>query len=627
MNVSIASQPAGVNTHLLSRGVVVVKTAVLKLVALLAVLMLVFESTLLFTGVVFRYFLHKPIIWSDELAQSVFIWLCMFGAALALDRHEHMRLTAVVARFSQRTQAWFETLGLVIILTFAVYLIGPGFHHASGQMIVTSPALNIPDGYRALAIPVGLCLFAFIALSHLLAYSRWLDILTSGLAVAIVGYALWYFADFLYDLDNLNLIVFFVIVLGACVMCGVPIAFSFGIATLAYIVNIAEVPPSIVVTRIDEGASHLVLLAVPLFVVLGVLLQISGMARKLIDFMSSVLGHIRGGLNYVLLGAMFLVSGISGSKVADMAAVAPALFPEMKRKGADENDLAALLSATGAMTETIPPSLVLITIGAVCGVSISALFIGGLVPALVCTLAIALVCYLKSLSAKQGTLKRAGAAQIGRTFLWALPVLILPVVIRVCVVEGVATATEVASIGIVYVIIYAVILQILAGGVDTSRIYPMLVEATSLSGAILLIIGVATAMAWALTQSGFSTTLVDFMTHIPGGVFGFMTVSIILFVLLGSVLEGIPAIVLFGPLIFPAAQALHIHEVHYAIVIILAMGIGLFAPPLGVGFYSASAISKVNPDRVIPKMWLYLAVLLVMTFVIAFVPWLSIGFL
>src|SRR5690606_29200 len=123
--------------------------------------------------------------------------------------------------------------------------------------------------------------------SHLLAYSRWLDILTSVLAVAIVGYALWYFADFLYDLDNLNLIVFFVIVLGACVMCGVPIAFSFGIATLSYIVNIAEVPPSIVVTRIDEGASHLVLLAVPLFVVLGVLLQISGMARKLIDFMSS----------------------------------------------------------------------------------------------------------------------------------------------------------------------------------------------------------------------------------------------------------------------------------------------------------------------------------------------------
>ncbi|PJX23884.1 ABC transporter permease [Advenella sp. S44] len=612
---------------MLCRSVLAVKTAVMRLVGLLAVVMLVFESTLLFTGVVFRYFLHQPIIWSDELAQSVFIWLCMFGAALALDRHEHMRLTAVVARFSRQAQNWFETLGLVIILLFAAYLIGPGFHHAAGQMVVTSPALDIPDGYRALAIPVGMCLFTFIALSHLLAHSRLQDIVSAAAVVAVVGYALWYFADFMYDIGNLNLIVFFVLVLGACVMSGVPIAFCFGIATLAYIVNIAEVPPSIVVTRIDEGASHLVLLAVPLFVVLGVLLQISGMARKLIDFMSSVLGHIRGGLNYVLLGAMFLVSGISGSKVADMAAVAPALFPEMKRKGADENDLAALLSATGAMTETIPPSLVLITIGAVCGVSISALFIGGLVPALVCTLAIAFVCYLKSRRNAQDTRDRAKAAEIGRTFVWALPVLVLPIIIRVCVVEGVATATEVASIGIVYVIIYAIIVQLATGGVEKSRIYPMLIEATSLSGAILLIIGVATAMAWALTQSGFSTTLVEFMTHIPGGVFGFMTVSIVLFVLLGSILEGIPAIVLFGPLIFPAAQAMHIHEVHYAIVIILAMGIGLFAPPLGVGFYSASAISKVNPDKVIPKMWLYLAVLLATTFVIAFVPWFSIGFL
>ncbi len=627
MNVSLASQPAGVPTHSFTRIVVSVKTVVMHVVAMLAVAMLVFESALLFTGVVFRYFLHRPIIWSDELAQSVFIWLCMFGAAIALDRHEHMRLTAVVARFSRRAQSWFETLGLVIILVFAAYLIGPGFHHAGGQMVVTSPALNIPDGYRALAIPVGMCLFAFIAVTHLIVYSRWLDALTGALVVAAVGYGLWYFADDLYDMGNLNLLVFFVIVLGACVMSGVPIAFSFGIATLTYVVNIAEVPPSIVVTRIDEGASHLVLLAVPLFVVLGVLLQISGMARKLIDFMSAILGHIRGGLNYVLLGAMFLVSGISGSKVADMAAVAPALFPEMKRKGADENDLAALLSATGAMTETIPPSLVLITIGAVCGVSISALFIGGLVPALVCTLAIAFVCYLKSRKSAQGTLKRASAAEIGRTFLWALPVLILPVIIRVCVVEGVATATEVASIGIVYVILYAILVQLFTGGVEKSRIYPMLIESTALSGAILLIIGVATAMAWALTQSGFSTTLVDFMTHIPGGVFGFMTVSIVLFVLLGSVLEGIPAIVLFGPLIFPAAHALHIHEVHYAIVIILAMGIGLFAPPLGVGFYSASAISKVNPDSVIPRMWLYLAVLLVMTFVIAFIPWFSIGFL
>ncbi|MGP1613954.1 MAG: TRAP transporter large permease subunit, partial [Pollutimonas bauzanensis] len=158
-------------------------------------------------------------------------------------------------------------------------------------------------------------------------------------------------------------------------------------------------------------------------------------------------------------------------------------------------------------------------------------------------------------------------------------------------------------------------------------VYPLMVEAASLSGAILLIIGVATSMAWALTQSGFSHALVDFMTHLPGGATAFLAVSIVLFIVLGSVLEGIPAIVLFGPLIFPAAHALNINEVHYSMVIILAMGIGLFAPPLGIGFYAASAISKVNADLVIPRMWMYLAVLTVMVFVVAFIPWLSTGFL
>eukprot|EP01037_Dinobryon_pediforme_P048203 gene48203-63052_t len=160
---------------------------------------------------------------------------------------------------------------------------------------------------------------------------------------------------------------------------------------MAYLMLATNAPQMIVVSRMDEGMSSLILLSVPLFVLLGSLLEISGLALTLIDFMASLLGHVRGGLQYVLLGAMFLVSGISGSKAADMAAIAPALFPEMKKRGAKPEELVALLSSSGAMTETIPPSLVLITIGAVCGVSITALFIGGLMPAVIATAAIALV--------------------------------------------------------------------------------------------------------------------------------------------------------------------------------------------------------------------------------------------
>jgi TRAP-type C4-dicarboxylate transport system permease large subunit len=134
-------------------------------------------------------------------------------------------------------------------------------------------------------------------------------------------------------------------------------------------------------------------------------------------------------------------------------------------------------------------------------------------------------------------------------------------------------------------------------------------------------------MAWALTQSGFSRELAGAMAAVPGGKAGFLAVSIVAFAVLGSVLEGIPAMVLFGPLLFPIARAMGVHEVHYAMVAILAMGIGLFAPPFGVGFYTACAIGRVSPEEAMRGVWIYLGTVLLALILVAAVPWLSIGFL
>ena len=276
------------------------------------------------------------------------------------------------------------------------------------------------------------------------------------------------------------------------------------------------------------------------------------------------------------------------------------------------------------MSETIPPSLVLITIGSVTGVSIAALFTGGLLPALVGALALVVVCYFRSRDEDLTGVRRASPMQIARTFLIALPALALPFLIRTAVVEGVATATEVSTVGIVYAVAAGLLIY---RKFEWRRLYPMLVETASLSGAILLIIGTATAMAWALTQSGFSRQLVQAMASMPGGALGFLAVSIVAFTVLGSVLEGIPAIVLFGPLLFPIAKQAGVHEVHYAMVVIFAMGIGLFAPPFGVGYYGACAISKISPDEGLKQIWGYVAALFVGLVIVAAVPWLSTGFL
>ena len=321
---------------------------------------------------------------------------------------------------------------------------------------------------------------------------------------------------------------------------------------------------------------------------------------------------------------MYLVSGISGSKIADMAAIAPVLFPEMKKRGAKPGDLVALLSATGAQTETIPPSIVLITIGSVTGVSIAALFTGGMVPALVLGLCLCSVVWWRYRKEDLSAVMRFSWGQIGRFLLIALPAVLLPFVIRAAVVEGVATATEVSTIGIVYSVLAGLLIY---RQFDWRRLRPMLVETASLSGAIMFIVGCATAMAWGLTQSGFSTDLARWMGAIPGGSYGFLAISILAFIVLGCVLEGIPAIVLFGPLLFPIAQAAGVHPVHYAMVVIFAMGIGLFAPPIGVGYYGACAVAKVDPNEGIRYIGGYMVALLVGLVLVAAIPWFSIGFL
>ncbi|CAA2106643.1 TRAP transporter large permease subunit [Variovorax paradoxus] len=589
-----------------------------------AALLVLAEICVLFAGVVARYVFHAPLVWSDELASILFLWLSMLGAVVALRRGEHMRMTALVQKVQPQTRAMLDAFAIAASVAFLVLIIWPSIDYAHEESFIVTPALEVSNAWRAAAIPAGIGIMLAMALLRLLRVctGRQIAVALVGMA-ALVG-AFWLAAPVFATLGKFNLVIFFVVIVAATVLSGVPIAFSFALATFGYLALTTRTPLLVMVGRLDEGMSHLILLAVPLFIFLGALIEMTGMARAMIQFLASLLGHVRGGLSYVLIGAMYLVSGISGSKIADMAAIAPVLFPEMVKRGAKPGDLVALLSATGAQTETIPPSIVLITIGSVTGISIAALFTGGLLPAVVLGAALCVVVWWRYRREDLSGVQRYSKREIGKLLMVALPAVLLPFVIRAAVVEGVATATEVSTIGIVY---SAIVGLVVYRQFDWKRLKPMLVDTASLSGAIIFIVGCATAMAWGLTQSGFSQDLARVMGSLPGGAYGFLAVSIVAFIVLGSVLEGIPAIVLFGPLLFPIAKAAGVHEVHYAMVVIFAMGIGLFAPPFGVGYYGACAVSKVNPDEGIKHIWGYIGAMLVGLVIVAAFPWFSTGFL
>jgi tripartite ATP-independent transporter DctM subunit len=588
-----------------------------------AAALLLVDILLLGWAVTARYVLSIPVTWVEELATVTFLWFGMLGVASALRRGIHLRLSFVVSKMTAPVRTRVETVANVVLLIFLAKLIDPTLELMELNHFLKSPNLAIPGSVG----PVGTAI-SFSLMIVFLVIRLWRTLSTTNFVAALavtVGavLALGVVNPVMGALGNLNLVIFFGFGVGVLIIIGVPIAFSFGTATLLYFVLTSDLPLSVIVGRVNEGMSHFILLTIPLFIFLGLQIQYTGMAKTMIDFVSALFGHIRGGLGYVLLCAMYLVSGISGAKAADMAAIGPILAPAMKERGTPPGDTAALLAVSAAAAETIPPSLVLIIIGSVTGISIAALFTAGLMPAVVCMLALAIAVHLRSRGERRGERVRDRSV-IGRAFLVALPALALPLIIRAAVLEGVATATEVAVIGILYVAIVGLITM---RGMSLPRMGEMLVETAAMSGAIIIIIALAGAMSWALTQSGFAQTLVQAMTTLPGGKLGFLAVSIVAFVVLGSVLEGIPALVLFGPLLVPAAQALGVHPVHYAIVVLLSMGLGLFAPPFGYGYYTACAITKVSPDDAMWNMVPYLVALAIAIVVIAAVPWFSIGFL
>ncbi len=577
-------------------------------------------TVLLLGGVISRYVFGLPLVWSEEVVSISFIWLTMLGAAIALQRQEHLRLNLFVDMLPPRARQLAGAVAQVLVVALLLTLMRPAIEYAQDEWFIRTPALDWPNTVRVASIALGLGLMGIMVLLQAFQSSRWTDLLVSGIGVALLTFGATQLTDLWGQLGLFNIPIFLIGLVGLCLVLGVPIAFCFALGAACYLGFSTQVPLTVIIGRMDEGMSSVVLVSVPIFVLLGCVLDATGMGKAIVDFLASLIGHIKAGMSYVLLGSLFIVSGISGSKVSDMATVAPALFPEMKRRGNKPSEMVALLATGAAMADTVPPSIVLIVLGAVASVSIAGLFQSGFVVAMVLLLALIVLARWKARHEDTTGTRKANRREIWRYIIVAAPALVLPFLIRSAVAEGVATATEVSTVAVVYAMLVG---HFIYGGIGWRKFYGMLVETAALSGAVLLVLGAASAMAWSITQSGVVQHLSAFMTTLPGGWMGFMAVTIVIFLVLGCLLEGLPAVLLLAPIMFPIARKLGIHDIHYAMVIVCAMNVGLMMPPIGVGFYIACRIGGAKPDEVIGAIWPYLLALLIGVFVIAAFPWIS----
>jgi tripartite ATP-independent transporter DctM subunit len=590
----------------------------LVLVDAIAAILLASDLIVVSLSVFYRYALAAPIEWADDVARGLMVAMSFFGAAGALARNENASVAFFVEKLGSRARRRVDAVAALIVLTTAAsvawYAIALG-QFTTGQTTGSGLPLELtfyPMGAGALCMTI----FALASFCR-----RKLSDIAGAviLALASAGAAYgWRFVEAGAMRAGPPMVLGFL----GCLTGGVPIGFALAFTALIYIWIEGALPGLIFAQQMARGIDNFVLLAVPFFILVGYLMEANGMSVRLIALLERLVGRARGGLNVVMVLSMVIFSGISGSKMADVAAVGSVLIPAARRSRQNPGGAVALLAASAVMAETIPPCINLIILGFVANLSIGGLFMAGLLPAALMALALIGAVILLGGDARLPVEARLSTAPLSQLWRGAIVTLGLLVIIFAGFRFGVATATEISAFAALYALV--------VGGAAFRELGPRaaarsFVNAATRSGLVLFIVAAAQALAFVLTLQQVPHVLAEAMVALSqnAGPWVFLLLSIAILIVMGSILEGAAALIIFGPLLIPVAGQIGINELHFGVVLVIAMGIGLFAPPLGLGLYGACLIGGVPIETTVRPILGYLGLLLLCLLVIAFVPGLT----
>jgi tripartite ATP-independent transporter DctM subunit len=344
-----------------------------------------------------------------------------------------------------------------------------------------------------------------------------------------------------------------------------------------------------------------------------------GLSRRLTDFVISLVGRFRGGMLQVIVVSMYIMSGISGSKVADVAAVGTTMKDIMRRERYNPGETAAVLATCAVMGETVPPSIAMLVLASVTSLSIGSLFVAGLLPAAVIALCLMVLIYFRS-RGRAGELKKHSLREIVRAGVNAIPAVVAPVILIGGIVSGVATPTEVSSTAVIYALVLSVFVYRTLGG---GQLWRVMTGTAAQAGMVLFITSTASTFSWSLTIAKMPQRIAALFGTLHGSATLFMLATIVTLVVMGALLEGLPALLIFGPLLLPMAAQFGVDPLQYGIVLIIAMGLGAFSPPIGVGMFVTCSICDTTMENASRHMVPYLVVVVIGLLLVAFVPWFS----
>jgi len=574
-------------------------------------------TALVFTQVVSRYIFNSPISWTEEMARILFVWIVLMGTFLALKTKGHIAVETLLHRFfNAEARSYVTATADFLILYYCIYLAFMGFVMIQKTAQDFTPVLLLPFSYLYAAIALSGTMMAIYLLIRAFSLERKKLIVSFLVSIALCG--LFYFVFGRGGFSGRHLVAVMLVSFFLFIVAGMPIAFAIGIGSTQFLLLYQQVPLLVTHTRLFGGIDSFPLLAVPFFILAGELMNIGGVTVRLVALAKVLVGHVRGGLGMVVVVAEYFFSGISGSTVADVSAISSLLIPAMKTAGYRSETCVSIVSAATAMGILVPPCILMVVLGGMTGISVGALFMGGFVPAIVISLCIMVLIYIQAVKTglpveERSTLKEAVKATGG-----AIVPLMLPVIILGGIIGGAATPTEISVVAVLYAFILG---KFLYKEIQWSDIVPILTRTVIMTGSVMFLCGTASILSWILSINQIPQRIGELIIHFSNSPLVFLLLCNLTFILIGCILEGLPAMLILVPIFLPLTVQFGVSQLHFGILVIASLGIGLFLPPLGMGIYIACAFAKLDIGKSIVPFAPYLICLVIGLFIITAFPW------
>ena len=405
-------------------------------------------------------------------------------------------------------------------------------------------------------------------------------------------------------------------------LVGVPVAVALGLSTCLAMFLAGDIPLMALPQRAFVSLDSFPLLAIPLFILAGVIMEYGGISQRLINLANALTGHLTGGLAVVTVVTTMFFAAISGSSVAATAALGTILVPAMIKRGYEKEFSGGVQALSGTLGIIIPPSIPLILYGTAVGASIGDLFIAGMVPGIIIGIGLIITVYIIAKKRNYAKEEKKSGREIGRAFVQAIPAIIMPVIILGGIYTGIFTATEAAGVAVAYAFIVGVFVY---RTINLSKLKIILTQASLTTSTIMFILATAGLFSWVLTIENVPQRVAGMITSISNNPMVFLGIVVLLLLVVGMFMETNASIIILAPILVPVASELGINPVHFGIVMIVTLAIGMVTPPLGLNLFVVSKIASLRMDKLTKSLIPFYVAVLVCLIIITFIPSLTLS--